>query len=57
MDSNRLFRMYLWYCDFLECYLPFKPQYGNYYLRGKNSRYRRILNKNNFKRHKDYGNQ
>lgn len=56
MQHNRLIKMYRWHCDFLDCYLPFKPEYGNYYLRGFNSRYRRILKKQSLIKSKQLNN-
>jgi len=41
--KNRLYRMY-WYCNtFLDCMLPKKAAHGNYYLRGKNARFRKTM--------------
>lgn len=38
MKRNVLFKM-MWGCGLC----PAKPQYGNYYLRGMNGRYRKTL--------------
>lgn len=36
-------RMYQIYNTFFYAMVPSKPRYGNYRLRGKNERYRKIL--------------
>lgn len=43
--QNPFFQMHCRWSDFWEAMVPGKPRYGNFYLRGKNGRYRKLLQK------------
>lgn len=42
--KNKLIDIQWYYDDFLGYLMPVKPKYGNYYLRGKSNRYRKVTN-------------